>query len=110
VLLNPCDLSVDLDETLFGFGRELSAGLDGRMERAATLNRLAPITESAAVLKLSRDAGSFSLQRCEVRIAAVLLDRFRLGKRLYERHGFEVLEPFTLPGGPPLYPMWREPS
>ena len=41
---NPCDLSVDLDETLFGFGRELGAGLDGRMERAATLDRFAPIT------------------------------------------------------------------
>jgi hypothetical protein len=76
---NPCDLSVDLDETLFGFGRELGAGLDGHMDRAAaTLNRLAPITESAAVLKLPLHAGSFSLQRGKVRIAAVLLDRFRL--------------------------------
>ena len=25
---NPCDLSVDLDETLFGFGRVRGAGLD----------------------------------------------------------------------------------
>ena len=27
-LTQPCDLSIDLDETLFGFGRELGAGLD----------------------------------------------------------------------------------
>jgi len=59
-LTQPRDLSIDLDETLFGFGRELGAGLDGRMERAAALDRFAPVTESAAVLKLSLDAGSFS--------------------------------------------------
>lgn len=31
-------------------------------------------------------------------------------RRLYERHGFVVLEPVvSLPGGPPMFPMWREP-
>ncbi len=29
--------------------------------------------------------------------------------RLYERHGFEVIDELTLPDGPPLWPMWREP-
>lgn len=32
-------------------------------------------------------------------------------RRLYERHGFAVLEPVvTLPDGPPMYPMWRNPA
>ncbi|EST38671.1 hypothetical protein N566_06175 [Streptomycetaceae bacterium MP113-05] len=32
-------------------------------------------------------------------------------RRLYERHGFAVLDPVVhLPDGPPMYPMWREPS
>lgn len=30
-------------------------------------------------------------------------------RRLYERHGFEAVGEVTLPGGPPLWPMWREP-
>lgn len=29
--------------------------------------------------------------------------------RLYERHGFGVVDELTLPDGPPLWPMWREP-
>ena len=28
---------------------------------------------------------------------------------LYRRHGFQVISPLTLPGGPTMYPMWREP-
>jgi hypothetical protein len=31
-------------------------------------------------------------------------------KRLYERHGFQAEEPFAPPGGPPLWPMWRQPA
>jgi len=30
-------------------------------------------------------------------------------KRLYLRHGFEVTGEIRLPGGPSLWPMWREP-
>ena len=30
-------------------------------------------------------------------------------RRLYERHGFEVVGELPLPGGPSLFPMWREP-
>jgi GNAT superfamily N-acetyltransferase len=29
--------------------------------------------------------------------------------KLYEKHGFIATETLTLPDGPPLYPMWREP-
>jgi GNAT superfamily N-acetyltransferase len=28
---------------------------------------------------------------------------------LYARHGYTAAEPFYLPGGPPFWPMWREP-
>jgi ribosomal protein S18 acetylase RimI-like enzyme len=31
-------------------------------------------------------------------------------KRLYLRHGFEVTGEIKLPGGPSMWPMWREPS
>lgn len=30
--------------------------------------------------------------------------------RLYERHGFKVLDEVVLPSGPPLWPMWRAPN
>ena len=51
------------------------------------------------------------LERCDREETPTYLEATSEGgKRLYERHGFEALEPFTLPGGPPLYPMWRQPS
>jgi len=31
-------------------------------------------------------------------------------KRLYERHGFEAEAEYAPEGGPPLWPMWREPK
>ena len=31
-------------------------------------------------------------------------------RRLYERHGFEVVRELPLPAGPSLWAMWREPS
>jgi ribosomal protein S18 acetylase RimI-like enzyme len=31
-------------------------------------------------------------------------------RRLYERHGFEVVRELPLPGGPSLFAMWREPQ
>jgi hypothetical protein len=31
-------------------------------------------------------------------------------RRLCERHGFEVAGEIRLPGGPSLWPMWREAS
>lgn len=31
-------------------------------------------------------------------------------RRLYERHGFEVVAELSLPDGPPLWPMWRDPQ
>jgi GNAT superfamily N-acetyltransferase len=31
-------------------------------------------------------------------------------KALYERHGFRAAAPFAVAGGPPMWPMWREPA
>ena len=31
-------------------------------------------------------------------------------RALYERHGFVASAAFEAPGGPPLWPMWREPA
>jgi ribosomal protein S18 acetylase RimI-like enzyme len=31
-------------------------------------------------------------------------------RRLYERHGFVTTRELRLPDGPPMWPMWREPS
>ena len=31
-------------------------------------------------------------------------------RRLYERHGFQVVRELPLPGGPSLFAMWREPQ
>lgn len=31
-------------------------------------------------------------------------------KALYERHGFRVAAPFAVAGGPPMWPMWRDPA
>ena len=58
---NPCDLSVDHDETPFGFGRELRAGLDGRMERTTALDHFPFAAEAQAVRELRCDTGPFSL-------------------------------------------------
>jgi GNAT superfamily N-acetyltransferase len=30
-------------------------------------------------------------------------------RALYERHGFRANEPISVPGSPPLWPMWRDP-
>jgi ribosomal protein S18 acetylase RimI-like enzyme len=31
-------------------------------------------------------------------------------RALYERHGFRAGAPFAVAGGPPLWPMWRDPA
>ena len=49
------------------------------------------------------------LERCDREGVRAYLDATsERNKRLYERHGFEAEEPFAAPGGPPLWPMWRQ--
>lgn len=52
------------------------------------------------------------LSRCDEQGVPAYLEASSEGSRaLYERHGFEVTGELRLPrGGPPLWPMWREPA
>lgn len=52
------------------------------------------------------------LERCDAgRVAAALNAGSPRSRDLYLRHGFEVVERFTLPfDGPPLWRMWRRPG
>jgi ribosomal protein S18 acetylase RimI-like enzyme len=50
------------------------------------------------------------LVRADGEAAAAYLDATTVrNRRLYERHGFEARGELRVPGGPPLWPMWREP-
>lgn len=42
--------------------------------------------------------------------AAYLEATSERNRSLYERHGFEVTRTLTLPDGPPIHCMWREPA
>jgi GNAT superfamily N-acetyltransferase len=51
------------------------------------------------------------LARCDREGVRAYLDATsERNKRLYERHGFQAEDPFGPPGGPPLWPMWRQPA
>jgi GNAT superfamily N-acetyltransferase len=51
------------------------------------------------------------LQRCDREGVRAYLDATSpRNKRLYERHGFRATGEFAPDGGPPLWPMWREPK
>ncbi len=49
------------------------------------------------------------LQRCDATGTPAYLEATSVdNRRLYERHGFEVVGELTLPRGPSLWRMWRE--
>jgi ribosomal protein S18 acetylase RimI-like enzyme len=51
------------------------------------------------------------LERCDRERRPAYLEASSEGnQRLYRRHGFEVTGEIQLPDGPPMWPMWREPS
>ena len=52
------------------------------------------------------------LDRCDAEsMPAYLEATTERSRALYALHGFEVTEELRLPGGgPPLWPMWREPG
>jgi ribosomal protein S18 acetylase RimI-like enzyme len=50
------------------------------------------------------------LRRCDATATPAYLEATSTGnRRLYERHGFRTVSELTIPGGPPMWPMWREP-
>jgi GNAT superfamily N-acetyltransferase len=52
-----------------------------------------------------------TLRRCEAEAAPAYLEATSpRNRRLYARHGFEVVGEIALPDGPSLWPMWREPA
>lgn len=54
---------------------------------------------------------SNALRRCDAgREPAYLEATSPDNRRLYERHGFEVIGEIVLPDGPTMWPMWREPA
>jgi ribosomal protein S18 acetylase RimI-like enzyme len=51
-----------------------------------------------------------ALERCDAEGMPAYLDATTWSiRRYYERFGFEVTGELTLPGGPTMWPMWREP-
>jgi hypothetical protein len=51
------------------------------------------------------------LERCDREGVSAYLDAPSPdNKRLYERHGFRAGAEYAPEGGPPFWPMWREPS
>lgn len=51
------------------------------------------------------------LPRCDATGTPAYLEATSQGnRRLYQRHGFAVAGEITLPRGPALWPMWREPG
>ena len=51
------------------------------------------------------------LERCDREGVRAYLDATsERNKRLYERHGFVAQDQFAPPGGPPIWPMWRQPA
>lgn len=51
------------------------------------------------------------LERCDREGRPAYLEATSEGnRRLYHRHGFEVTTEITLPDGPTMWPMWREPD
>jgi GNAT superfamily N-acetyltransferase len=58
--------------------------------------------------------GSALLERHHTRLDALGMPAYletptASNLEFYRRHGYTVGQPFYLPGGPPFWPMWREP-
>ncbi|MEV0050120.1 GNAT family N-acetyltransferase [Saccharopolyspora shandongensis] len=123
VWLPPADHDAEI-----GGDRELPASFLPHLERLEIFNRLVLARHPRGrmhlylpflgVLPGRRGAGLGSalladrLARADAEgVPAYLEASSPRSRPLYERHGFRDLgEPVVLPGGPPVWPMWRDPK
>lgn len=114
------------EEQAESFGARLTAALDEDAERALELDELLeqhhPDQDCAylqfmGVVPEYQGLGLGSrllrtvLRGCDSTDTPAYLEATSPdGRRLYRRHGFEVVGELALPQGPPLWRMWREPS
>lgn len=113
------------EATLEVFGRRLTDALGDHVERAFELEAVLGAhhpDEACAYLQFmgvmpgSRGRGLGSrmletvLRRCDdTGTPAYLEATSRDNRRLYERHGFTTVSEITVPDGPTLWAMWRDP-
>lgn len=114
------------EEEAHAFGERMVTLLEEDAERAAQIDALLEQHHPAApcfylqfmgVSPAHQGRGLGSgllttvLQRCDSTGTPAYLEATSLSnRRLYARHGFETVNELTLPQGPPLWPMWREPA
>lgn len=108
------------------FGERIGAALGPDGERAGELNAVLEAhhpTEPCFYLQFvgvapeQRRIGLGSqllvavLQRCDATGTPAYLEATSVdNRRLYQRHGFDVVRELRAPGSPPLWAMWREPA
>lgn len=121
----PAGVEPILEEQAEAFGERIAAALGDDADRAwevtALLEQHHPGEPSFYLQFLGvvperqgRGLGSrlltTVLRRCDAVGAPAYLEATSVhNRRLYQRHGFEVIGELMLPNGPPLWPMWREP-
>lgn len=121
----PAGVEPIIEEQAEGFGERIAAALGDDADRAweatALLEQHHPAEPSFYLQFLGvvpehqgRGLGSqllaTVLRRCDATGTPAYLEATSAhNRRLYQRHGFEVVGELTLPSGPPLWPMWRNP-
>ncbi len=114
-----------MDEPREVFAQRITAALGDDAERAFEVDALLEShhpTEACFYLQFlgvipdhqGRGVGSamlsMVLDRCDATGTPAYLEATSVdNRRLYARHGFETVGEITLPQGPALWPMWRDP-
>lgn len=114
------------EEHAEAFGQRLAAALGDDADRAFELDALLEqhhpsqpcfYLQFVGVVPEHRGGGLGSrllttvLQRCDATATPAYLEATSEdNRRLYQRHGFATVGELTVPDGPSLWPMWREPA